>query len=104
MPDCRKHLSRIIQNQISVLLLLIIIWTLYLCNVWNLWLSQSVDEGADGFAVGVEGEDGEGMFVVLRVGAVAVGGFEEVDLRGAEVEGLGNAGYLRGGKRLFIVE
>ena len=80
------------------LLLQIIIWTLYLCDIWNRWLSQSADVVADGLAVGAEGEDGEGKFVVLRVEAMAVGGFEEVDLRGAEVEGLRDAGNLCGCK------
>ena len=62
--------------------------------VWVSFLSQSADVVADGLAVGAEGEDGEGTFVVLRVVAMAVGGFEEVDLRGAEVEGLCDAGNL----------
>lgn len=66
--------------------------------VWVSFLSQSADVVADGLAVGAEGEDGEGTFVVLRVKAMAVGGFEEVDLRGAEVEGLRDAGNLCGGK------
>lgn len=52
------------------------------------------DVVADSLAVGAEGEDGEGTFVVLWVKAMAVGGFEEVDLRGAEVEGLCDAGNL----------
>ena len=52
------------------------------------------DVVADSLAVGAECEDGEGAFVVLRVVAMAVGGFEEVDLRGSEVEGLRNAGNL----------
>ena len=59
---------------------------------WTLLLGA--DEGAHGLAVGAEGEDGEGVFVVLRVVAMAIGGFEEVDLRGSEVEGLRNAGNL----------
>ena len=67
-------------------------------------LSLGADEGADGFAVGIEGEDGKGVFVVLRVGAVPIGGFKKVDLRRTEVEGLGNAGYLRGGEWLFVVK
>ena len=65
---------------------------------------MGADEGADGFAVGIEGEDGKGVFVVLRVGAVPIGGFKKVDLRRTEVEGLGNAGYLRGGEWLFVVK
>ena len=66
-------------------------------------LSQGADEGADRFAVGAEGEDGEGTFVVLWVEAMAVGGFEEVDLRGAEVEGLCDTGNLWGGKGETVV-
>ena len=66
--------------------------------VWVSFLSQSADVVADGLAVGAEGEDGEGTFVVLRFKAMAVGGFEEVDLRGAEVEGLRDAGNLCGCK------
>ena len=52
------------------------------------------DVVADSLAVGAEGGDGEGRVVVLWVKAMAVGGFEEVDLRGAEVEGLCDAGNL----------
>lgn len=52
------------------------------------------DVVADCLTVGTEGEDGEGAFVVLRVKAMGVGGFEKVDLRGAEVEGLRDAGNL----------
>lgn len=52
------------------------------------------DVVADSLAVGAECEDGEGTFVVLWVIAMAVGGFEKVDLRGAEVEGLRDAGNL----------
>ena len=52
------------------------------------------DVVADSLTVGTEGEDGEGALVVLRVKAMGVGGFEKVDLRGAEVEGLRDAGNL----------
>ena len=62
--------------------------------MWSGLLLMCADVVADSLAVGAECEDGEGAFVVLRVVAMAIGGFEEVDLRGSEVEGLRNAGNL----------
>ena len=58
--------------------------------VWVSFLSQSADVVADSFAVGAEGEDGEGTFVVLRVKAMAVSGFEDAGFCITKIEELLN--------------
>lgn len=50
-----------------------------------------VDIVAEALPVVAEGEDAESPLVVFGIDAVVVGGFEEVDLRVVEVEGLAYA-------------